>query len=59
MIDFLASLSWFGWLLIALAGFALWQLRSIVAMALFGDRLSRNRITRDGRNRPDLDSFDD
>ena len=59
MIDFLASLSWIGWLLIALAGFTLWHLRSLVGMALFGDKLSRNRITRDGRSRPDLDSFDD
>ncbi|WP_172839391.1 hypothetical protein [Tateyamaria omphalii] len=57
--DFLGSVSWLGWLLIALAGVTLWQLRSIVMMALFGDRLSRNRITRDGRARPNLDSFDD
>ena len=59
MITFLASLSWVGWLLIALALFTLWHLPSIVKMALFGDKLSRNRITRDGRDRPDLDSFDD
>ena len=57
--EFLASLSWVGWLLIALGLFTLWHLPSIVKMALFGDKLSRNRITRDGRIRDDLDSMDD
>ncbi|WP_299652298.1 hypothetical protein [uncultured Tateyamaria sp.] len=59
MIDFLSSLSWVGWLLIALGLFTLWHLPSILKMALFGDRLSRNRITRDGRVRDDIDSFHD
>ncbi|MEO0402004.1 MAG: hypothetical protein AAF214_06480 [Pseudomonadota bacterium] len=54
MIQFLTSRSWFGWTLIALACFTLWHLRSIIRMALFGDRISR-----DYTDRPDLDSFDD
>lgn len=57
--DFLGSMSWLGWLLIALVAVTVWQLRSVAMMALFGDRVSRNRITRDGRARPDLDAFDD
>ncbi|MEL6451644.1 MAG: hypothetical protein AAFQ19_10310 [Pseudomonadota bacterium] len=52
-------MSWLGWLLIALVAVTVWQLRSVAMMALFGDRVSRNRITRDGRARPDLDAFDD
>lgn len=59
MISFLASLSWIGWLIIALALFTLWNLRSIVEMALFGDALSRNRLSRGRRDSTGHDPNDD
>jgi len=56
VIDFFASLSWIGWLLIALAGFTLWHLRGIVRMALFGDRLSKSRPMHHGQGATDTDT---
>ena len=49
MIAFFSSLGLVGWLLIALAAFTLWQLPSIVRMALFGDRVARLRPYRHGK----------
>ncbi|MBY5934586.1 hypothetical protein KUV51_16375 [Tateyamaria omphalii] len=48
MIDFITSLSWIGWVLIALAAFTLWQLPTII-------RNWRNRPADDRKLQPGED----
>lgn len=56
MTEFLSSISWFGWALIALLAMTLWQLPAILRMVLQSNRGDTEAPVRPGEGAPHLNA---